>query len=128
VAGRGVGCASALWLPACCTTARRRCRERLIADWTETERGDAARRASDGARHAAPQPHDPRHCPRSTRRHRPRGAAPPGRRDLGGEDERSRAAVLDRDSGGRTPAAELVEDYRTRWGGDITRIYTEQAY
>ena len=29
---------------------------------------------------------------------------------------------------GRTPAAELVEDYRTRWAGDVTRIYTEQAY
>jgi glutamate--cysteine ligase len=51
------------------------------------------------------------------------------RRDLAGEDETHFLDPLFSIAGsGRTPAAELVEDYRTRWNGDITRIYTEQAY
>src|SRR5258708_6210008 len=29
---------------------------------------------------------------------------------------------------GRPPAQELVEDYKTRWGGRIEPVYTEQAY
>ncbi len=50
-------------------------------------------------------------------------------RDLGGEDETFFLDPLFAIAGsGRTPAAELVEDYHSRWGGDITRVYTEQAY
>jgi glutamate--cysteine ligase len=50
-------------------------------------------------------------------------------RDLGGEDETFFLDPLFAIAGsGRTPAAELVEDFHSRWGGDIARVYTEQAY
>jgi glutamate--cysteine ligase len=29
---------------------------------------------------------------------------------------------------GRTPAEELLEDFRTRWGGQIDPVYTDYAY
>src|SRR6202035_3260798 len=50
-------------------------------------------------------------------------------RDLGGEDETFFLDPLFAIAGsGRSTAAELVEDLHRRWGGDITRVYTEQAY
>ncbi|HVB18546.1 MAG TPA: glutamate--cysteine ligase [Stellaceae bacterium] len=50
-------------------------------------------------------------------------------RDLSGEDETHFLDALFAIAGsGRTPAAELLEDYRTRWGGDITRVYADYAY
>ena len=30
--------------------------------------------------------------------------------------------------GGRTAAEEMVEDYNTRWGGDISRVYQDYSY
>jgi glutamate--cysteine ligase len=30
--------------------------------------------------------------------------------------------------GGRTPAEELLEDYRTRWGNSIDPVFTDYAY
>jgi len=51
------------------------------------------------------------------------------RRDRAGEDETHFLDTLFSIAGsGRTPAAELLEDYTTRWGGDLSQIYTEHAY
>ena len=51
------------------------------------------------------------------------------RRDACGEDETHHLdALFAIAGGGRTPAEELVEDYRTRWGGRVEPVYTEWAY
>src|ERR1700687_3991090 len=51
------------------------------------------------------------------------------RRDTAGEDETHFLDNLFSIAGsGRTPAQELVEDYKSRWGGRIEPLYTEQAY
>lgn len=51
------------------------------------------------------------------------------RRSLGGEDETHFLDTLFTIAGsGRTPAEELIEDYRTRWAGHIEPVYTDQAY
>ena len=51
------------------------------------------------------------------------------RRDTAGEDETHFLDNLFSIAGsGRTPAQELVEDYKTRWGGDISRVYEEHSY
>ena len=51
------------------------------------------------------------------------------RLDASGEDETHFLDALFTIAGsGRTPAEELLEDYRTRWGGDITRVFEENAY
>jgi gamma-glutamylcysteine synthetase len=48
---------------------------------------------------------------------------------LCGEDETHYLDTLFSIAGsGHTPAQELLEDYRTRWGGRIEPVYTEQAY
>jgi glutamate--cysteine ligase len=51
------------------------------------------------------------------------------RRGQGGEDETHFLDTLFSIAGsGRTPAAELLEDYNTRWAGDIDKVYEEYAY
>ena len=51
------------------------------------------------------------------------------RRDSCGEDETHYLDTLFSIAGSnRTPAQELIEDYRTRWNGRIDPVYTEQAY
>ena len=51
------------------------------------------------------------------------------RRDPGGADESHFLdPLLAIAEAGRTPAEELLEDYETRWGGDIDPVFTEQAY
>jgi glutamate--cysteine ligase len=51
------------------------------------------------------------------------------RRGQGGEDETHFLDTLFSIAGsGRTPAAELLEDYNTRWKGDIDKVYEEYAY
>jgi glutamate--cysteine ligase len=51
------------------------------------------------------------------------------RRDPCGDDETHYLDTLFSIAGSaRTPAQELLEDYRTRWGGRIEPVYTEQAY
>jgi glutamate--cysteine ligase len=101
----------------------------LIADWTEDER-EAMRR--DVPRMGLDTPHRSRtvrDIALEVLDIAREGLHRRARRDLGGEDETHFLDPLFSIAGsGRTPAAELVEDYRTRWGGDITRIYTEQAY
>jgi glutamate--cysteine ligase len=50
-------------------------------------------------------------------------------RDQAGEDETHFLDALFAIAGsGRTPAEELLEDYQTRWQGDIKRVYDEHAY
>lgn len=51
------------------------------------------------------------------------------RRDACGEDETHHLDTLFSIAGsGRTPAAELIEDYNTRWGGDIRRVHEDYSY
>jgi glutamate--cysteine ligase len=51
------------------------------------------------------------------------------RRGQSGEDETHFLDTLFSIAGsGRTPAAELLEDYNTRWGGDIAKLCEEYAY
>jgi glutamate--cysteine ligase len=51
------------------------------------------------------------------------------RRGQGGEDETHFLDTLFSIAGsGRTPAAELLEDFNTRWGGRLDRIYDDYAY
>src|SRR5215468_3692394 len=51
------------------------------------------------------------------------------RRSAAGEDETHFLDPLFAIAGGgRTPAEELLEDYRTRWGGSIDPIFTDYAY
>jgi len=101
----------------------------LIADWTEAEREAMLR---DVPRMGLDTPHRSRtirDIALEVLDIAREGLHRRARRDLGGEDETHFLDPLFSIAGsGRTPAAELVEDYRTRWGGDITRIYTEQAY
>jgi glutamate--cysteine ligase len=51
------------------------------------------------------------------------------RRSQGGEDETHFLDTLFSIAGsGRTPAAEMLEDFNTRWRGDIDEVYEEYAY
>jgi glutamate--cysteine ligase len=51
------------------------------------------------------------------------------RRDRAGEDETHFLDTLFSIAGsGRTPAAELLEDFTTRWNGDLGRLYDDYAY
>ncbi|HWB48297.1 MAG TPA: glutamate--cysteine ligase [Stellaceae bacterium] len=51
------------------------------------------------------------------------------RRSQGGEDETHFLDTLFSIAGsGRTPAAEMLEDFNTRWHGDISQVYEEYAY
>ncbi|HVH79291.1 MAG TPA: glutamate--cysteine ligase [Stellaceae bacterium] len=51
------------------------------------------------------------------------------RRSQSGEDETHFLDTLFSIAGsGRTPAAEMLEDFNTRWGGDIAQVYDEYAY
>jgi glutamate--cysteine ligase len=51
------------------------------------------------------------------------------RRDRAGEDETHFLDALFSIAGsGRTPAAELLEDFSARWKGDLTRLYDERSY
>jgi glutamate--cysteine ligase len=51
------------------------------------------------------------------------------RRGQGGEDETHFLDTLFSIAGsGRTPASELLEDFNTRWGGQLDRIYDDYAY
>ncbi|HTV90564.1 MAG TPA: glutamate--cysteine ligase [Stellaceae bacterium] len=101
----------------------------LIADWTEAER-EAMRR--DVPRLGLDTPHRSRtlrdialemlDIARDGLHRR-------ARRDAAGEDETHFLDPMFAIAGsGRSPAAELVEDYRTRWDGDIRRVYEEYAY
>jgi len=51
------------------------------------------------------------------------------RRSMAGEDETHFLDPLFAIAGsGRTPAEELLEDFRTRWSGDVDPVFTDYAY
>jgi glutamate--cysteine ligase len=101
----------------------------LVADWTAEER-EAMRR--DVPRRGLDAPHRSRtlrdialemlDIARD-------GLARRARRDAAGEDETPFLDPLFAIArSGRTAATELVADYRTRWAGDISRVYEDYAY
>jgi len=101
----------------------------LIADWTEAER--------DAMRAAVPKLGlDTRIRSRTLRDvalevldMAREGLHRRARRDACGEDETHYLDALFSIAGsGRTPAAEMLEDFSTRWGGNIDKVYDEYAY
>jgi len=101
----------------------------LVADWTEEER-EAMRR--DVPRLGLETPHRSRNLrdiALEVLEIAREGLHRRARRDACGEDETHHLdALFAVAGGGRTPAEELVEDYRTRWGGRLEPLFTEQAY
>jgi len=101
----------------------------LVADWTAEER-DAMRR--DAPRLALDTPHRSRTLREVALEMLDiarEGLHRRARRSAAGEDETHFLDNLFSIAGsGRTAAAELVEDFNTRWAGDIRRLYTEYAY
>jgi glutamate--cysteine ligase len=101
----------------------------LVADWTEEER-EAMRR--DVPRLGLDTPHRSR-----TLRDialeildmAREGLHRRARRDACGEDETHFLDALFAIAGsGRTQASEMIEDYKNRWNGDISRVYEEYSY
>jgi glutamate--cysteine ligase len=101
----------------------------LVADWTAEER---ERMRRDVPRQGLDAPHRSRtlrdialemlDIARD-------GLARRARRDAAGDDETMFLDPLFQIArSGRTAAADLIEDYNTRWAGDITRVYEEYAY
>ncbi|MGE0259804.1 MAG: glutamate--cysteine ligase [Alphaproteobacteria bacterium] len=101
----------------------------LVADWTEDER-EAMRR--DVPRLGLDTPHRSRKLrdiALEILEIAREGLHRRARRSQGGEDETHYLdALFAIAGGGRTPAEELLEDFRTRWGGRIEPIFTEHAY
>ena len=101
----------------------------LVADWTAEER-EAMRR--DVPRRGLDTPHRSRtfrDIALEVLDIAREGLHRRARRDTSGEDETHFLDNLFSIAGsGRTPAQEFIEDYRTRWGGRIEPLYTEQAY
>ncbi|MGE5268533.1 MAG: glutamate--cysteine ligase [Thiohalocapsa sp.] len=101
----------------------------LVADWTEEER-EAMRR--DVPRLGLDTPHRSRtlrDIALEMLEIAREGLHRRARRDACGEDETHYLDTLFSIAGsGRTPAEELVDDYNTRWGGDIARVYEDYSY
>jgi glutamate--cysteine ligase len=101
----------------------------LVADWTEEER-DAMRR--DVPRLGLDTPHRSRTLREVALEMLDiarEGLHRRARRSAAGEDETHFLDNLFSIAGsGRTAASEMVEDFNTRWGGDIRRLYTDYAY
>ena len=101
----------------------------LVADWTEDER--------EAMRGEVPRLGlDTRHRSRTLREVAlemldiaREGLHRRARRSAAGEDETHFLDNLFSIAGsGRSAAAEMVDDFNTRWAGDIRRLYTEYAY
>ncbi|HEX3953917.1 MAG TPA: glutamate--cysteine ligase [Stellaceae bacterium] len=101
----------------------------LVADWTEEERETMRR---DVPRLGLSTPHRSRtlrDISLEVLEIARDGLHRRARRDLCGEDETHHLDTLFSFAGaGRTPAEELVEDYKTRWAGDIKRVYEDYSY
>jgi glutamate--cysteine ligase len=101
----------------------------LVADWTEEER-EAMRR--DVPRLGLDTPHRSRTLREIALEMLDmarEGLHRRARRDACGEDETHFLDALFAIAGsGRTPAAELLEDYKTRWNSNISRVYEEYSY
>ena len=101
----------------------------LVADWTREER-EAMRR--DVPRLGLDTPHRSRtfrDIALEVLEIAREGLHRRARHDSSGEDETHFLDNLFTIAGsGRTPAEELIADFKTRWGGDISRVYEEYAY
>ena len=101
----------------------------LVADWTAEER-EAMRR--DVPRLGLDTPHRSRtfrDIALEVLEIAREGLHRRARRDACGEDETHYLDTLFSIAGsGRSPAAELIEDYQTRWAGRIEPVYADQAY
>jgi glutamate--cysteine ligase len=120
---------SALWVGLLYDRAALDAASDLIADWTEAER-EAMR--LDVPRLGLATPHRSRtfrDIALDVLEIAREGLHRRARRDSAGEDETHFLDPLFTIAGsGHTPAAELVDDYRTRWAEDIRRVFAEQAY
>ena len=119
----------ALWLGLLYDRAALDAASDLVADWTEAEREAMLR---DVPRMGLDTPHRSRtirDIALEVLDIAREGLHRRARRDLGGEDETHFLDPLFSIAGsGRTPAAEMLEDYEKRWGGDVRRVYEEYAY
>ena len=101
----------------------------LVADWTAEERESMRR---DVPRRGLDTPHRSRSLREIALEMLEiarDGLARRARRDQSGEDETHFLDGLFAIArSGRTAADEMLERYRTRWAGDITRVYDEYAY
>jgi glutamate--cysteine ligase len=101
----------------------------LIADWTAEER-EAMRRDVPRLGLATPmRSRTLREIALEVLEIAREGLHRRGRRNTAGEDETHFLDTLFAIAGsGRTPAEELLEDYRTRWHGNIDPVFTDYAY
>src|SRR6201987_1440771 len=101
----------------------------LIADWTAQER-EAMRRDVPRLGLATPlRSRTFRDIALEMLEISREGLHRPPRRNIAGEDETHFLDPLFAIArSGRTPAEELLEDFRTRWGGNIDSVFTDYAY
>jgi glutamate--cysteine ligase len=101
----------------------------LIADWTAEEREKMRREVP---RLGLATPHRSRNLrdiALEMLEIAREGLSRRARRDPGGEDESHFLDPLFAIArSGRTPAEELIEDYRSRWGGSIDPVFTDYSY
>jgi glutamate--cysteine ligase len=101
----------------------------LVADWTEAEREQMRAEVPRLGLDARVRSRTLRDVALEVLDFAREGLHRRARRGQGGEDETHFLDTLFSIAGsGRTPAAELLEDYATRWGGDLDQLYSEYAY
>jgi glutamate--cysteine ligase len=101
----------------------------LVADWTEAERDAMRAEVPKLALDARIRSRTLRDVALEVLDLAREGLHRRARRDQCGDDETHYLDALFSIAGsGRTPAAELLEDLNTRWGGDLDKLYDEQAY
>jgi glutamate--cysteine ligase len=119
----------ALWVGLLYDSAALDAAYQLVADWTEEER-EAMRR--DVPRLGLDTPHRSRtlrEIALEMLEIAREGLHRRARRDACGEDETHFLDTLFSIAGsGRTTAEQLLEDYNSRWGGDIRRVYEDYSY
>jgi glutamate--cysteine ligase len=101
----------------------------LIADWTETERAAMRAEVPRFGLDTRIRSRTLRDVALEVLDFAREGLHRRARRGQGGEDETHFLDTLFSIAGsGRTPASELLEDFNTRWKGDIDKVYEEYAY
>jgi glutamate--cysteine ligase len=101
----------------------------LIADWTAEEREAMRREVPKAGFDVRIRSRTLREVALEVLDFAREGLHRRARRDRAGEDETHFLDTLFSIAGsGRTPAADLLEDYNTRWGRDVTPLYTDHAY
>ncbi len=101
----------------------------LVADWTQDEREAMRRKVPRLALDTPHRSRTLRDIALEVLEIAREGLHRRARRDASGEDEAHFLDALFTIAGsGRTPAEELLEDYTTRWGSDVSRVYQDYAY